>query len=335
MTYDLFKFKFIKRSTKNIEVSSRKSEFDSISLFSGGLDSFGGSYFLLRNGYNPLFVSVNHSKIGKVLSKLYEVLPEGSSREITVKHAFKAAEYTQFSRSFLYLSFASAVAIAHEINKIFIPENGIIARQIGLKAGRYGTRTAHPMYLEYFNDLINSLFPEYKIKVENPFSYKTKTEIVKEIEDKERIKDTISCGHTLDLTFIGKTKIKHCGMCIPCLIRTIALVASDLPNVDEMLNVYFNPFLDIDFSNPRKVVAKNRIMKRRYRDALANVLDMLRLAYELKQMSYEDIVLLYPEFLDVNVYRLYKKFAQNLLRTVDYFSERNPTLKLVSERFTQ
>lgn len=341
MTYDLFRFRFIKREAEEMGLSPKESGHDSVALFSGGLDSLAGSYFLSVEGYRPIFVSINHTNIGPVLSKLYDVLPKESIREISVKHRdIGSQEYTQFSRSFVYLTFASAIAMAHKnINKIFIPENGIIARQIGLKEGRHGTRTAHPRFLMYFNDLVNSIFPGHKISVENPFSYKTKTEIVKEIINTKKIRSTISCGHVFDLTFIKKgeekaEKPKHCGMCVPCIIRTISLIASDLPDAEEMLNVYFNPFSEIDFSNPEKISNENeRIMKRRYRDGLVNILDILRLAFEIKNQPYKEIVTIYPGFLDARVYELYKKFSDNVLKTVEYYEKKNPTLKIVVENF--
>ena len=129
-------------------------------------------------------------------------------------------------------------------------------------------------------------------------------------------------------------KPSHCGMCIPCIIRTISLISSDIPNAEEMLNVYFNPFSDIDFTNLENVPNEHsRIMRRRYRDGLVNLFDILKLAFEIKNHPYEDIVSIYPEFLDEKVYELYKRFSQEVFKTKDYYSSKNPTLKIMLEKF--
>lgn len=336
MTYDLFRFRFIKREAEKIEVSSKESGYDSIALFSGGLDSLAGSYFLTENGHKPIFVSVNHTGIHSIVSNLSTALPKGSMQEIGVyTKNLGSEESTQFSRSFLYLSFAVALALAHRnANKIFMPENGIIALQIGLKEGRHGTRTAHPRLIMYFNDLVNSLFPNKDLSVENPFSYKTKTEIVNEIKDVTKIEKTISCAHTRFLKSKGQEP-EHCGMGIPCIIRIIALIASNLPWAEEIINVRFNPFL-IDFSNPEmehNISNPSITVKRWYRDGLVNVLDIIRLAIEIKNQPAEEIVVRYPEFLDNEVYELYKKFSENVLKTVGHYQKRNPTLKIVLQQF--
>jgi len=334
MTYDAFKYRFITRKSKEKDISADGDCSDSIALFSGGLDSFAGSYYLRKNGYNPIFVSINHANIGTILSNLYEILPKNSAREIGVNPRNLATEeYTQFSRSFLYISFAVAIALAHEnIEKIFIPENGIIARQIGLKEGRYGTRTAHPQFLGYYNDFIRHLFPKRKISVENPFSFKTKTEIVENIEHGKKIKNTISCSHTL---FLEKGKEpEHCGMCIPCLIRIISIVASDFPDAEKILKLRFNPFTEIDFENPPGEMNTNdKTIKNYYRDGFVNVMDLIRLAVEIKNRPYDKVVIKYPEFMDTRVYDLYKRFSVNILKTVDFYSTENPSLKKVVECF--
>lgn len=341
MTYDLIRFTFITRKSEEIDQKFSKSGYDSIALFSGGLDSLAGSYWLKGHGHRPIFVSINHARIGPYLEKLYKVLPKDSTREIRVKSRNLGSESTQFSRSFVYLSFAVAYALAHKnINKIFIPENGIIARQIGLKDGRHGTKTAHPQFLSYYNILTNTLFPNRDIMIENPFSYKTKTEVVQEIINKDKIRGAISCGHTYDLSLIKKSEWKsakptHCGMCIPCLIRTISLISANVPDADKILKVYFNPFSDIDFSNPGRMVTSNSIvLQRRYRDGLVNILDIIRLALEIKSRSLDDLIIDYPEFIDKQVFKLYQRFSENILNTVEHYKKINPSLEDVINKFT-
>ena len=327
MTYDIFKYNFIKRKSNYFTNKPKKSSFDSVSLFSGGLDSFAGSHFLLSEGYNPIFLSVNHSGIGKIVSKLYESLPEKSQKILLgVKKKIDGVEYTQFSRSFLYLTLAISIAKAYNnINKVFIPENGVIAFQIGLKEGRYGTRTAHPRYLNYFSSLIKNLFPSWSITIENPFKYKTKGEIVSLIKDKKNfIKETVSCAH------IGRwfKDSPQCGMCIPCIIRRISLISNGI-YVDKKISVKGVEAFEIDFNNPsieRNIKNVSRESKMFYRDAIVNILELLNLTNNIKNSSDDQLIIKYPEMVLPDILNMYKRFSSEVIKTVNYFKNRNPSL---------
>jgi len=335
MTYDIFKFKFTKKRTKITEIKQKNDEYDSVSLFSGGLDSLAGSFYLPVNGFNPLFVSINHAGIKKIVEQLYGHLSDDSTRILGVNPKFKSKEYTQFSRSFLYLTTAVSFALAHKKAKnIFIPENGIIARQIGMMEGRHGTRTAHPRFLMYYTDLINQIFPDFKLKIKNPFTYFTKREIVKKIQDTSLIEKTVSCAHTM---FLKKShgKPEHCGMGIPCLIRTISLISSGIITNEENLNLKFNPFL-IDFKNPEKesnVTEDHTTINRWYRDGLVNVLDLIRLSLEIDSLSKNESIVEHSEFLNDKVYSLYRRFSKNVLYTIDHYKKENPSLEGVINKF--
>ena len=120
-------------------------------------------------------------------------------------------------------------------------------------------------------------------------------------------------------------------MGIPCLIRTIALVTSNISGVKETLNIRFNPFL-INFEDPEiisNVANPDATTKMWYRDGLVNVLDTIKMAREIKNQPYGEIVSTYPEFLDNRVYDLYKRFSQEVLKTVEYYEIKNSSLKMV------
>jgi len=330
MTYDIFKYNFIKRKCKKITNKLNKSASDSITLFSGGLDSFVGSHFLISKGHKPIFLSVNHSGIGKVVSELHKTLPKEYQKIVLgVKKKVKRVEYTQFSRSFLYLSLAVAIAKAHNnINKIFIPENGIIAFQIGLKEGRYGTRTAHPKYINYFSSLIEKLFPSWNIEIKNPFIYKTKGEVVKLLGSKENyIKETVSCAH------IGRwfKDSPQCGMCIPCIIRRISLISNEI-YLDKKVSEKGKEAFEIDFDNPsierniRNVSCESKMF---YRDALVNILEILNLANNIKRCSDNELIIKYPEMMSQKVLDMYKRFGSEVMKTISHFKAKNPSLNKI------
>jgi hypothetical protein len=101
--------------------------------------------------------------------------------------------------------------------------------------------------------------------------------------------------------------------------------------VEETLNIRFNPFL-IDFSNPEirfNVTNPDIPIKMWYRDGLVNVLDTIKMAREIKNQPYKEIVSTYPEFLDNRVYDLYKRFSQEVLKAVEYYEMKNSSLKMV------
>jgi Queuosine biosynthesis protein QueC len=70
------------------------------------------------------------------------------------------------------------------------------------------------------SELLSTLL-DYPIKIENPFLYMTKAEVVAATVERHRevIEATVSCWKA---SRVGGDK-KHCGYCVPCLSRRIAL----------------------------------------------------------------------------------------------------------------
>lgn len=246
LTYDSIFYDF--KDYDNIKKFYKDERFsidsDCVSLLSGGLDSFGGSQYLIQNNHNPIFVSIEQGSMENLLNNVYSSM---ESKYRNNKFIFKLLpniknikgisnlESTQFSRSFMYLSFATAVANEFNIQKVYIPETGIIATQIGLKDSRFVTRTVNPKFLFLYNKLINNLFIDWKLKLINPFSYLTKKEIINNylLEKEKNVYETISCSkkrHSIE-------NFHNCGICIQCLIRNISLRASEL-NYEGQNEIY-------------------------------------------------------------------------------------------------
>jgi hypothetical protein len=142
-------------------------------------------------------------------------------------------EYTQRTRSFLYAALGATVAQICGLSRIRFYENGIVSFNFPVSAqvvGARATRTTHPQVINGFAKLI-SLIAEKPFVVENPFIWKTKTEVVKGIADAgcaETIKFATSCTHTWD-----RTKLKtHCGLCSQCIDRRFSILASNLEEHD-------------------------------------------------------------------------------------------------------
>lgn len=209
---------------------------NSISLFSGGLDSAIGAVDFIEDGHIPLLVS--HAYKG---DKSHQ---EGISRKLLrsfLRFSVNAnplslngkTDITMRTRSLNFLAFGAvgAYALSHvndlENVRLFVPENGFISLNAPLTPRRIGslsTRTTHP----YFLSLIQSIFDAVGIKVTivNPYQFKTKGEMLRECKNqnilRQIVSGTVSCSK-------WKRKRQQCGKCVPCIIRRAALMASGIP----------------------------------------------------------------------------------------------------------
>ena len=216
--------------------------FDSICLFSGGLDSFVGAIDLLETGQKPLFVSHYHdvstksqeicaSRIGKVYGYL-------GSRHVRANVSFDKndmpsleSETTTRGRSFIFFSLASLGASALEgVTPIYVPENGLISLNVALdplRLGAWSTRTTHPFYMARWQDLLDNL--DLGAQLINPYRFKTKGEMLSECRNNaflwENVDITVSCS-SLTKGRYKKLSPGHCGYCMPCLIRRASIHAA-------------------------------------------------------------------------------------------------------------
>jgi len=219
--------------------------FDSISLFSGGLDSLIGAIDLLEQKENTLFVS--HASDGATSAAQYELFDglkvqyENLNIErIRLWMSFpknlvedSQPEMTMRSRSFLFfaLGVAAGTGLEHKF-KLFVPENGLIALNVPLdplRMGSHSTHTTHPFYMARWNELLVELGIDGELT--NPYWDKTKGEMVGACANKQLLSDLIStslsCSSPSKGRWSGKSS-EHCGYCVPCIIRRAAIKASSL-----------------------------------------------------------------------------------------------------------
>lgn len=229
-------------------------ESDCVCLFSGGLDSLVGSLFLVKErNKHPLLVS--HRSMPAVdarQKRLVESL-RGRNQKWQFPHLSvwinrmgnRAVEATQRTRSFLYLSIATAVALQLGIRRIYICENGVVSVNIpvsGQNVGTLLTRSTHPKFLELFQRLVQELFMA-NISIENPFIFSTKTEMLSMLANwsqSELMQDTVSCAYTQ-----GRTKLQpQCGTCFQCVNRRFSVLAAGLERDDRVQYYEKDLFLD-------------------------------------------------------------------------------------------
>jgi 7-cyano-7-deazaguanine synthase in queuosine biosynthesis len=234
-------------------------------LFSGGVDSFAGALeLLIARGYGNVQLAshvtanpVTRQSQDELLSYL-ETRFKGGVKRIALrsggrnkgKYLFPSdadREDTQRTRSFMYLSVAALAARRSGHNElVVIAENGQMAIHLPLSVARVGafsTHTAHPEFVAQAASFFTRIL-DRELKVSNPFLYKTKSEVVASIPtvDRGALSQSVSCWRGARVP-----SFKHCGDCVPCLVRRIAfesnniflaeykndLFAQDVPNLDE------------------------------------------------------------------------------------------------------
>ncbi|MDS0301475.1 hypothetical protein NDI76_22365 [Halogeometricum sp. S1BR25-6] len=335
---DNFQYRFIDAIDENQSIDEgagghcgQLPETDSVALFSGGLDSLGGRFYLADEGRNPHFVSVDHGRNVGHLVRNFDHLFDGNLISIGVDEEFSAYENTQFTRSFMYFAFAAAVAVALDVDDIFVPENGVLSRFSSLGSGWTTTRTVHPLFVKSLNRIFDELFPDRKVQISNPFIDYTKGEVVNCIPNKEDIFFTRTCPHPRELSQ-KKDAAGHpynCGECIPCLIRIIGLVNSEHNIQPDGLLLDKNYFLDFDFST---VSAETIAQSDQSRQSSLSVFLLglnahLSFAYRVQTSTQKELVSSNPELLDSDIYGLYEGFSKEMFRTVEFFAAENPTLE--------
>jgi len=226
-------------------------KFNKICLFSGGLDSLVGAIDLIDENESVLLISHSdgYGAVKKAQNNIYNSICE-SYKEKNIKlgqhHIFSnynrktLHEPTTRGRSILFLGLGIFYAMNLENDKVYATENGVISINLPLTQSRSSsnsTRTMHPYFLSQLEKALEKL--NIDIKIENPYLYKTKGEMLNDCKNqnllKELFKQTVSCSHsTHRRTWKRKKKryTKNCGYCIPCLIRraSVNALGIDLDN---------------------------------------------------------------------------------------------------------
>jgi len=263
LTGDCWEFHFREREltpqelghkNRRIRKKDTVKEYDQVCMFSGGLDSFIGAIDLLESGNGMTTLFVSHYGGGKgtkeyqdfLKSKFIEAyqLEERDFCQFYAK-VVGGVEDTTRSRSFMF--FAHAVALASALGKpveLIIPENGLISLNIPLTLSRIGsssTRTTHPYYMKKFQQLINNL--ELKITFRNPYQFKTKGEMLLECKNQDFMKKffniTMSCSHPDIGRMRGEKEARHCGYCLPCVVRQAAILHAGLVDTSSYRDKFF------------------------------------------------------------------------------------------------
>lgn len=217
---------------------------EQVIMFSGGLDSLGGAVEEIVNQKRRVIL-VNHRPTQK-MDKRYQAIREGLDakasnnppchiRVMVHKQKWMNKEYTQRTRSFLFVSLGATIANMLGQSNVRFYENGVISMNLPVCAqvvGGKATRTTHPRVLHGFQTLL-SMIADHPFTVENPFLWKTKGEVVGLIAKAgcpDLIGPSISCTHTWEMTKAHS----HCGTCSQCVDRRFSIIAAGADQHDPI-----------------------------------------------------------------------------------------------------
>jgi hypothetical protein len=220
-------------------------------MFSGGLDSLAGAVESAAVGTKSVLVSHRpvstlDSRQKKLFSELQKRFP-GQFIHVPVwinKSESFGREPTQRTRSFLYSALGTLVAQSVQASGLRFYENGIVSLNLPIAQEAIrsrASRTTHPLALHLLASLCTAV-TERDFVVDNPFLFKTKTEVVGSLaahETAHLIADTCSCSHSM---FQSRTQ-RHCGRCSQCIDRRFATTAAGLLSYDSEKDYVTDVFL--------------------------------------------------------------------------------------------
>lgn len=207
-----------------------RPEQDCIVLLSGGLDSLIGAIDLVKeHGKNPYAVS--QVSMGDKQKQSFFASSIGSGlAHLQLNHNVDCPgqnERSQRARSIVFLAYGVLAATAlkryHDGGRVtlYICENGFISINpplTGARLGSLSTRTTHPFYIQLFQELLDAA--GLRVTLQNPYQFATKGEMLGACANQAFLQKyahtSTSCGR------YARNGYKHCGRCLPCLIRRAA-----------------------------------------------------------------------------------------------------------------
>ena len=208
-------------------------EENCVALLSGGLDSLVGVLDLVTREKRRPYVVSQVSQGDKETQADFAAKIGGGLRHLQLNHNANCPgqnERSQRARSLIFLAYGVLAATAVKQYQdgqpvsLYVCENGFISINPPLTTGRLGslsTRTTHPVFLGLFQQLLNAA--GLRVPVTNPYQFLTKGEMLTRCADQDLLRryarQATSCGR------FARNGYKHCGRCVPCLVRRAAFRA--------------------------------------------------------------------------------------------------------------
>jgi len=224
-------------------------------LFSGGMDSMCAASKFLNNNQELVLVSHNSQRnriVDNCQNEVHTALENYYCKKVNHIHikvyGRKNGKYefpedrenTQRTRSFLFLTIAALVTRRKGFERIvYMAENGQFAIHLPLNQARIGpfsTHTADPEFIIKIEEIFKIILNNECLEISNPFLYLTKAEVFGLLP--EKLKSEV--GKSASCWKISRTPgNKHCGFCIPCISRRIALEYHNI-KINEYARDLFN-----------------------------------------------------------------------------------------------
>lgn len=230
LTGDYWTLHFVEGGASPPDGRPVASAHDCVSLLSGGLDSLIGGIDLVTDGRRPMFVSqLAHEDSDRQRRIAVKLGGAGSHWQWSHGISFSGQRETSTrARSLAFYGFAvlAASRVAGNPVQVFVPENGFICINPPLVPGRVSslsTRTTHPQFIAMLQSVLDGL--GVPVRLELPYKLKTKGEMLIDCLNQPLLEkmavDTTSCGR------YRTYNRRHCGRCVPCMIRKAAFLAWD------------------------------------------------------------------------------------------------------------
>ncbi|TSC63973.1 MAG: hypothetical protein G01um1014106_307 [Parcubacteria group bacterium Gr01-1014_106] len=231
LTTDCWTFEFAKAPFDVPSEKVKRPTEECVTLLSGGIDSLVGTLDLVAQGSKPLAVS--QIVLGEAEKQSLFAKEIGAGlRHLQLNHNASSPgenERSQRSRSLIFLTYGTLAATSLRSYEqggtipLYVSENGLISINPPLTDARLGglsTRTTHPVFMALVQQLLENA--GLRVELRTPYRFRTKGEMLSECRDQEylrkRAHEAISCGRYRRYGF------RHCGRCVPCLIRRAAFV---------------------------------------------------------------------------------------------------------------
>ncbi len=250
LTGDFWTLTFSSRREPRLGEVAEPHEAERVVLFSGGADSAAGAATAL--GDDGTTVLVSHADWQNVRGQQNRVLAELATifgdqpanvywrlRRKDVQVGSGASfddEPSRRSRSMVFVALGLAVAALSGAH-VWIPENGFTALNPALSGERRGantTRTAHPGMLDELGEVLGAV--GLHVDMHNPFEEMTKGEVFQQAKRQlgddaaqSLLNATNSCAKPGREA--GFAPDDHCGVCLGCLVRRAAFLASGISDM--------------------------------------------------------------------------------------------------------
>lgn len=302
---DNWNINFVQKKGSAVSDFDWKKNEGAVLLFSGGIDSMCAAAQFVSEKRNLVLVS--HNSHGNVVidncqRNVHAALEKYFKQ--TIKHIHikvygrkhgtfdfpEERENTQRTRSFLFLVLAALITRRSGFNKVlYMAENGQFAIHLPLNQARVGpfsTHTADPHFVSDAQEIFRMLLSNSTFEIVNPFLYKTKAEVFA-VLPKELQKEVHHSASCWKISHVPGNK--HCGFCIPCISRRIAIEHNGISFREyqhDIFNTDLNTLSDDD-DKKRNLIDYLEFISKFKKVTKANKNDLLNEFPELYNTAFE------------------------------------------------